>query len=403
MQCPRDRANNSEDFYKTLVTIGILVFILPSCKNETPAQSGGFPSPAVSVAKVVEREVTPWVELNGRIEAQQVVQIRPQVGGLIDKKAYREGDIVKKGDLLFTIEQQPFRAEVNRAEADLARAKAQQELSQVESQRATNLLKSKLISQDEYDKRLASEHQASANVKALQASKRLAILNLGYTKIRSPINGRTGRALATKGNLVSSTPTPDLLTTVVSLDPVYVIFDCDEMTYLQYFSGAQQSADYNGNQKRIVYVGLSNEDGFPRQGFIDFVDNRINTETGTIRLRAILDNKDHQLTPGLFARVKLMGAEPRQSLLIDDQAVLTDQDRKYIYILGDENRAMRRDISLGSTIDGLRVVSAGLHSGDKVIVHGIQKIFFPNMPVVPQMISMGDPPPAVESKPAVEH
>ena len=379
-----------------------LVFLV-ACKNEMQQQAGGFPSPAVSVAKVVERKVTPWVEFSGRIEAHDVVQIRPQVGGLIEKISYREGDIVKKGDLLFTIEQDSYRAELHRAEAELARADAKNELAKLESHRAKNLLKKKLISQDEYDQNIATEHQAQADVRSVKASMRIARLNLDYTEIRSPINGRTSQAHATKGNLVSSTPTPDLLTTVVSLDPVYVIFDCDESTYLQYFSGAQQSAAYNGNKKRLVHIGLSNEDGFPRQGFVDFVDNRVNPATGTIRLRAILDNKDHQLTPGLFARVKLMGAAPIQGLLIDDQAVLTDQDRKYIYVLGDENRAMRRDITLGRTLDGLRLVSKGVNSGDKVIVHGIQKIFFPNMPVAPQTISMGDPPPAVESKPAAEH
>ena len=386
-----------------ILFILIMVSVFVGCTKGDQQAPGGFPSPAVSVAEVVLRDVTPWAEFSGRIEAKDVVQIRPRVGGVIAKTAYREGDIVKKGDLLFSIEQQPFQAELNRAEAELERARAHAELTRVESQRSTNLLKRKLISQDAYDQAIAAEHQANANVRAAEATKRLSLLNLSYTEIRSPIEGRTGRAHVSTGNLISASPTPDLLTTVVSLDPVFVVFDCDELTYLKYFGGSQQSAGYNSNERRIVYVGLGNEDGFSREGFVDFVDNRVNPDTGTIRLRAVLENKNHQLTPGLFARVKLMGSAPEKAMLIDDLAILTDQDRKYVYLLGAENKAMRRDISLGRTIEGLRVISKGLAAGEQIIVHGIQKIFFPNMPVVPQPITMGDPPPNFAPQPPVEH
>jgi len=379
-------------FVPILVVVAVVVFLFVGSDNETGGQGGGFPPPAVSVAEVIVRDVMPWEEFTGRIEAKEVVKIHPRVGGVIEEISYREGDLVKKGDLLFVLDQQPFRAELNRAEADLARASAQADLARSEVRRAKNLVKRKLLSQDEYDRRIASENQANATVRSAEATSQLARLNLEYTEIRSPIDGRTGRALVTKGNLVASDPTPDQLTTVLSLDPVYVIFDSDELTYLRSFKASQQTDEDGEPQKRIVSIGLGNEDGFPHEGYLDFIDNRVAADTGTIRLRAVLNNNDHQLIPGLFARVKLLATKPVQTFLVDERAILTDQDRKYIYVLGEGNSAMRRDIKIGRTFEGLRIVNQGLNSGDKVIVHGIQKIFFPNAPVMPQMITMGDSP-----------
>lgn len=378
-----------------LATLAGLIF-LAGCNKAPQGQGGGAPPPQVSVAEVAVRDVTPWNEFSGRIEAKEVVQLRPRVGGVIEEIRYREGDIVKTGDLLFVLDQRPFRTELNRAEADLAHAHAQSELARSEIQRARNLLERKLLSQDEYDQRVAAENQANAAVQSLEAAVKLARLNLEYTEVRSPIDGRAGQALATKGNLVTSDPTPDLLTTIVSLDPVYVYFDSDELTYLRYSKLLAQQTATNGDTKKVrpVFVGLSNEDGFPHEGHVDFVDNQVNPDSGTIRMRAVLQNKDHQLTPGLFARVKLLATESQQAVLIDDQAILTDQDRKYVYVLGPENSTMRRDIKIGQTDKGLRVVTEGLQSGDQVIVHGLQKIFFPGMAVTPQTIHMGDPPPA---------
>jgi len=375
-----------------LVAIALSLFLLKSCGKEQDGQGGGFPPPAVSVAEVIVRDVTPWEEFTGRIEAKEVVQIHPRVGGVIEEIPYREGGIVKKGELLFVIDQQPFHAELNRAEAELARASAQADLARAEIRRAKNLVKRKLLSQGEYDQRVAAENQANANVRSAEATLQLARLNLEYTEIRSPIDGRTGRALVTKGNLVASDPTPDQLTTVLSIDPVYVVFHSDELTYLRYFINEQQTVGPEDEAKRPVYVGLGNEEGFPHQGYLDFVDNQVASQTGTIGLRAVLDNKDMSLIPGLFARVKLLATKPVSTLLIDEQAILTDQDRKYVYILGEGNTAQRRDITIGRSVEGLRMVSTGLKQGDKVIVHGTQKIFYPNAPVKPQMIGMGDPP-----------
>lgn len=381
-----------------LVTVVTFLLLLTGCDKQPEQQAGGFPPPAVSIAEVVVREITPWEEFSGRIEAMESVQIRPRVGGVIEDVRYREGDIVNKGDLLFLLDQQPFRAELNRAEAQLTQARTQAELAKVESKRAENLVSRNLLSEDEYDRRVATENEANANVLSAEATVQLARLNLEYTKIRSPIQGRSGRALVTKGNLVMSDPTPDQLTTILSLDPMYVVFDVDELTYLQFFTQSQQS-----KSKRTIFVGLGGEDGFPREGYVDFVDNQVSPDTGTIRMRAVLDNKNYQLTPGLFARVKLLATQPEQAILISDEAVITDQDRKYVYVVGEDNLAKRRDISIGKTIEGLRIVTNGLVPGDKVIVHGLQKVFFPNMPVMPQVIGMGDPPPPPGQMPPADH
>lgn len=379
-----------------------LLLLLAACEQQAEQQAGGFPPTAVSVAEVVVRDITLWEEFSGRIEAKERVKLRPRVSGVIEKIHYREGDVVQRGDLLFVIDQQPFHAALNRANADLTRAKAAADLARSEIRRAKNLLSRKLLSQDEFDQRVSAETQANANVRSAEATTQLAKLNLGYTEIRAPIDGRTGRAQITTGNLVSSS---DLLTTIFSIDPVYVYFDSDELTYLEYFGNPQQSAPEN--KKRPVFVGLGNENGFPREGYVNFIDNQVTASTGTIRLRAVLENKNHQLLPGMFTRVKLLAANSTQSLLIADHAILTDQDRRYIYVLGEKNTAVRRDIKIGRTIetesDDLRIVTEGLTPGEQVIVHGIQKIFFPNMPVVPQIIGMNDPAPVAKAPSAAEH
>ncbi|MEW5755914.1 MAG: efflux RND transporter periplasmic adaptor subunit [Pseudomonadota bacterium] len=372
--------------------------LIGGCGKEANQHGAAPPPPPVSVAEVIVRDVVPSDVFNGRIEAVESVQLRPQVGGVIEQVRYREGDIIKKGELLFVIDQRPFRADLERAEAELARANAQANLARMERQRAVDLYARKLISTEEHDQRLATEAQADANVRAAEAAVRLARLDLEYTRIRAPITGRTGRALFTVGNLVASEPTPDVLTTIVSLDPVYVYFDSDELTYLRHAGSARQA---EGKDKGpVVFVSVGNEADFPRKGYVDFVDNQVDPRTGTIRLRAVLENKDYQLTPGQFARIKLLASAPVQAVLIDDKAILTDQDRKYVYVLGPENRAMRRDIQIGQVYEGLRNVISGLEAGEKIIVHGVQKVFFPGMPVTPQMITMGDPPPAPPGPPA---
>jgi len=373
-----------------------LTAALSGCNASDAKDAAPPPAPEVSVATVAAREVEQWDEFTGRVAAVDSVEIRPRVSGYIDQINFTEGAEVQKGEVLFVIDPRPYRAEAARAEAELARARSQAELARSESARAEKLLQAKAISNEEYESRIAASSQGAAHVHAAEAAAAVARLNLEFTQVRSPISGRTGRALVTAGNLVSAQTA--VLTTVVSLDPVYVYFDGDEQTYLRYNEMARRGERPSSRDaKNPVYVGLANESGHPHEGYVDFVDNQLDPATGTIRARAVLDNGDRVFSPGLFARVKLLGSGKFKAVLIDEKAVLTDQDRKYVYLLGPENKAERRDVTLGREIDGLRVVTAGLNEGDQLIVHGVQKIFFPGMAVAPQKIAMGDGPRSVEA------
>src|SRR5690606_4586501 len=250
------------------------------------------------------------------------------------------------------------------------------------------LIEAKAISREEFEARKAASAQGDAGVRAAQAAVAAAELNLHFTQVRAPISGRIGRAMVTEGNLAQADQT--LLATLVSQDPMYVYFETDEQTWLRYADLARSGK--RAREDNPVRVGLANETGFPHAGKVDFVDNRVDPATGTIRLRAVLPNPDRALTPGLFARVQVQGSGEFQALLVDDKAVLTDQDRKYVYVLGPDNKAVRKDVELGRMIDGLRVVEAGLEPTDQVIVHGVQKVFMPGMPVTPATIPMGAPP-----------
>lgn len=366
--------------------------VLTACGSTAAEPAGGMPPPSVSVAAAVEREVHASEEFTGRVEATGSVEIRPRVAGYIQRVNFREGSEVRKGDVLFVIDQRPYRADVARTEAELARARAQADLGRSEVTRAHKLVEARAISQGEFDQRIANEAQARANVHAAEAALEMARLNLEFTHVRAPIAGRAGQALVTEGNLVG--PGTTLLTTVVSLDPVYVYFQGDEQVFLRSADLAQRGRNAAALP---VFVGLAHEDGFPHEGRLDFVDNQIDPATGTIRSRAVLSNADRSFTPGLFARVRLVGSSASKAVLIDDKAILTDQDRKYVYVLGPENRAQRRDIRVGRLADGLRIVTEGLAAGDPVIVHGVQKVFFPGMPVQPQTIAMGEGPAAAPS------
>lgn len=359
--------------------------ILAACSSEAAPGTGMPPPPEVSVATVVHRQVRQWDDFSGRIAAVESVELRPRVSGYVERVAYREGQQVDEGDLLFVIDPRPYRAALAQAQAELARARSGAQLAQAQGRRAQSLVDAKAISREEFEARKAASAQGEASVHAAEAAVAAARLDLQFTEVRSPIGGRAGRALATEGNLARADST--LLTTVVSQDPVHVYFEADERSYLRYNEMAR-----NGERARSrnpVRIGLANESGYPHEGTIDFIDNQVNPDTGTIRARAVLPNPDHVFTPGLFARVQLQGSNDFRALLVDDKAVLTDQDRKYVYVLGPDNKAERRDVVLGSTVDGLRVVSSGLKEGDQVIVHGVQKVFMPGMPVAPTRVAMG--------------
>jgi len=324
------------------------------------------PPPPVSAATVELRRVNPTEELTGRVEAISHVEVRPRVAGHVTAVRYREGAEVAAGAVLFTIDARPYRATLARATAELARARARVELARAEAARADRLLAASAIAQAERDSLASSAAQAEAEVQAAAATVELARLDVEFTEVRAPIAGRTGQALVTRGDYVAAGPAPTTLTTLVSVDPVHVYFTGDEQTYLRFASRADQAP---------VTVGLADEAGFPHAGKVDFVDNRVDGATGTIRLRAVVANPDKRFTPGLYARVRLADDRAFDALLVDDKAVLTDQDRKYVYTLGAGDTVERRDVALGRMIDGLRVVSSGLKAGDRVIVNGLQRVY----------------------------
>jgi membrane fusion protein, multidrug efflux system len=380
-----------------VLALALSTAMLGGCTQGGDAQAPQMPPPAVSVAEVIAKEVAQWDEFPGHIEAVETVRIQPRVAGYLKTVNFQEGEEVKKGDVLFVIDQRPFQAELAGATAELARAQARAELARAQASRARKLLETRVIPEDEVDERNAADAQARADIRAAEAAVEVARLNLEYTEIRSPIDGRTGRALVTAGNLVTGgdmVPDATLLTTVVSLDPVYAYFEADEETYLRYGAmvrdGERPGSREDANRVR---VGLASDENFPHEGRLDFIDNQVDPATGTIRARAVLDNGERLFTPGLFARIRLAGSGVAPAVLVDDKAILTDQDRKYVYVLGPDNTAQRRDVKIGRAAEGLRIVIHGLTAGDKVIVHGVQKIFSPGMPVAPQMITMGDPPP----------
>jgi multidrug efflux system membrane fusion protein len=386
MEARRKNLYRAAVLVPVLLATGVVVAVTRDDKAGAHGAAGAPPPPAVSVAKVVTREFQPWDEFTGRVSAVETVELRPRVSGYIERVAFEEGREVHKGDLLFVIDKRRYQAALDRAVAEFERARSEARLAATELERAERLLASKAISREEFDARRAANIQGDAAVRAAAAAVDAAKLDLQFTEVRSPIDGRAGRALVTVGNLAQADST--LLTTLVSIDPMYVYFDADEQTFLDYAAAARRGEHRTDSSP--VRVGLANEPGFPHPGKVDFVDNQVDPRTGTIRARAVVSNADRSLTPGLFARVQLAGGKRQAALLIDEKAVLTDQDRKYVYVLGPHNVAMRRDIVLGRKAGDLRVVDRGLEPGETVIVHGVQKVFFAGMPVTPQEISMGD-------------
>lgn len=386
--------------YTSWLLAAFMTMIASGCSNEQ-ASSGGQapPPPEVGVAQVISKPVQQWDEYTGRISAIDTVELRPRASGYVQRVAYKEGQDVKQGDLMFLIDPRPYRAALENAQAQLARARVAQQLETIRNKRAQALIDDNAISHEELDLRRAAQAQSAADVHAAEAAVATAKLNLSFTEVRSPVSGRASRALVTVGNLATADDT--LLTTVVSQDPMYVYFDADENSYLRYRE--QERKNERSAQDNAVHVGLANETGYPHAGRVDFLDTQVNPTLGTVRARAVLPNPDRIFTPGLFARVRFVSGQKAQALLIDDKAILTDQDRKYVYAVDKEGKAQRKDIVLGGMVDGLRVVQSGLSPDDRIVVVGLQKIFYPGMPVMPTEVPMDKPsapaaPPAMVEK-----
>ena len=350
----------------TLRSFSLLLssLVLAACRERPPAP----PPPQVTVAPVVQREIADWEEFTGHFEAVGAVDVRPRVAGFVQRIAFVEGAIVREGDPLFVIDQRPYEADVARAEALLEQARTRKQLADMELERAQKLVGTQAISREELDARTSGRAEGDAAIRAAEAALRIARLNLEWTVVRAPISGRVGRAEITPGNVVQASPSPTLLTTIVSLDPIYVYFDTDEQAYLKYMRTPSAA------RGRAVSVGLANETGYPHVGTLNFIDNRVDRTAGTIRVRALLPNRNRLFAPGLFARVRLADNERRSVSLVQDQSIGTDQDRKFVLVLKPDNTVEYRAITLGRMVDGLRMVQSGLKPGERVVINGLMRI-----------------------------
>ncbi|GAB2894325.1 efflux RND transporter periplasmic adaptor subunit [Paraburkholderia jirisanensis] len=357
---------------------------LGAMRFDAHSEAQAAPAPAlteVDVASVLQRTITDWQSYSGRLEAIDRVDIRPQVPGSIVAVNFKDGALVKKGDVLFVIDPRPYQAEVDRAAAQLAAAQAHRIYTQTDWERAQRLIGDNAIAKRDYDEKQNAARESDANVKGAQAALEAAQINLGYTKVVAPVSGRVSRAEITLGNVVSAGASAAPLTTLVSVSPIYASFDADEQTYLEYISQVKNSG------KVPVELGLANETGYSRSGVIDSVDNRLDTSSGTIRVRARFDNADGTLVPGLYARVKVGGSAPHPALLIDDAAVNTDQDKKYVFVVDKNDHVAYREITPGGLQGNLRVVKGGLQAGDRIVVNGTQRVR-PNEQIKAHMVPM---------------
>lgn len=371
----------------TAMVLASSIALLSACGTAEP-EIMTPPAPSVSVATVINEKLTEWDEFTGRIQAPETVELRPRISGYIDFIAFEEGALVEEGEPLFFIDNRSFKAEVKRLKAELLQAKSQFNLAQREYDRAQRLVKTNAISQEIVDNRFAAQQQSRAQVSSVSAALELAKLNLSYTRVTAPISGRVSNALITKGNYV--TAGQSVLTTLVSTKEVFAYFDADEQTYLKYSeldrAGSRPSSRDTRNPVRM---GLASDTGFPRQGVIDFVDNTVNVTTGTIRGRAVFDNQDGTLIPGLFARIRLLGSASYQGILIDDKAIGTDLNNKYVLVLDENNSVQYRAVTLGEKLNGLRIIKSGLTANDQIVVNGLQRVR-PGTTVVPQTVQMTD-------------
>jgi RND family efflux transporter MFP subunit len=384
-------ANMRDHHYAPILLLVTILFSVTTvgCTRE-PSPLAAVPPPEVSVAPPLEREVTDYDEYTGRLAALEEVEVRARVRGYLIKVNFTEGAEVKQGDVLFEIDPRPFQAELDAAKGQVAQWEAKLTRAEADVARNERLLPKGAASQKDLDTAIADRGEARAAIQSARAQVESAALDLEFTRVTAPISGRVSRAFVTKGNLVNaSAGEATLLTTIVSVDPIYVYFDIDERALLQYQQAARAQA---GESERIpnvreakipVQLGLATEAGFPHEGVVDFVDNRVDPQTGTIRVRAAFANTNRVFTPGLFARVRVPVGDKYQAVLVPDRAIGTDQGQKYVLAVNDKNVVEYRAVKLGRLHDGLRVIQEGLQPGELVIVSGIQRAR-PGLTVTPQ-------------------
>jgi len=375
-------------FAGALISAGVLFALQNSPAKANNPAAAPVPAVPVSVATVEQRSAPTWDEFSGRLEAVERVEVRPRVAGVIEAVHFREGTLVKQGDLLFSIDPAPYAAEVERAKAQVLAIQARIAMTKNDLERGQQLWDSRTISQRDLDQRVNAQREAEANLRAAEAALTSAQLNLDYTSVKAPVAGRVGKIEVTIGNLVAAGPGSPVLTSLVSINPIYASFNADERAVMRALKS--QPAGPNGlvALDRIpVQMGTVLSDGTPFAGHLQLIDNQVDARSGTVRVRAVFDNADGKLMPGQFARVRMGHAESQQALVISERAIGTDQDKKFVMVIGADNKANYREVKLGETSEGLRMIAGGLKAGERIVVNGLQRVK-PGSVVEPTQVSM---------------
>jgi membrane fusion protein, multidrug efflux system len=384
-----------------LVAAGAAVLLaFPSATSQSESPPETPPPMPVSVAAVESREVILWDEFSGRLEAVERVEIRSRVAGAVEAVHFREGALVDRDDLLITIDPAPYVAEVERAKAAVAAAEARQALASSELDRGRHLFDRQTVSQRDLDQRVNAESEAAANLLAAKAALESAELNLSYTRIRAPVSGRVGKLEITVGNLVSAGPGAPVLTTLVSVDPIYASFNADETVVTRALRALEGGIDAYAAVERIpVEMVTSTTNGAVLRGRMQLIDNQVDAASGTIRVRAVFDNPDGALLPGQFARLRMGQPEAEPQIVVSERAIGTDQDKRFVMVVGDDDTASYREVTLGPAVEGLRVVTGGLEPGERIVVNGLQRVG-PGAAVVPELVAMDSRPEIQAQAPA---
>ncbi|MGO4711195.1 efflux RND transporter periplasmic adaptor subunit [Bradyrhizobium sp. 2TAF24] len=375
-------------FAGALISAGVVFALQDSPAKANNSAAAAVPAVPVSVATVEQRSAPTWDEFSGRLEAVERVEVRPRVAGVIEAVHFREGALVKQGDLLFSIDPAPYAAEVERNKAQVLAIQARIAMTRNDLERGQQLWDSRTISQRDLDQRLNAQREAEANLRAAEAALTAAQLNLDYTSVKAPVAGRVGKIEITVGNLVAAGPGSPVLTSLVSINPIYASFNADERVVMRALKA--QPAGPNGlvALDRIpVQMGTVLSDGTPFAGHLQLIDNQVDARSGTVRVRAVFDNADGKLMPGQFARVRMGHAESQQALVISERAIGTDQDKKFVMVIGADNKANYREVKLGETSEGLRMIAGGLKAGERIVVNGLQRVK-PGSVVEPTQVSM---------------
>lgn len=354
----------------TLAALAVLsggaLYLRSSSAESKPAAAAAPQAMPVPVAVIEEREVVTWDEFSGRLEAVERVDVRSRVAGQVKSVHFVEGALVKRDDLLVTIDPEPYAAEVDRAQAQVVAAQARVNYTKSERERAQRLWDESAIARRELDERVNAAQEAEANLRAAQASLTSARLNLSYTQVRAPVSGRVGRLEVTVGNLVAAGPGAPVLTTLVSVNPIYASFDADEHVVLR--------ALHEGPRGIVVEAETVTNGGRKLTGRLQLIDNQVNTRSGTVRVRAVFDNRDGSLMPGQYVKLRMGRAKAEPAILVSERAIGTDQDKRFVFVVGPDDKAIWRQVTLGGTADGQRIVSAGLEPGERIVVNGLQRV-----------------------------